>query len=358
MKVYVYPADLHGCGHYRLIWAARALQAKGYDVDIAMPNERAISAEIGPNNEIKNVFVPEDANVIVMQRTTHRFLADAIPAMRQSGITVVIDMDDDLSRIHPRNPGWVVLHPNASGKQNPDHNWHHAIRACDQASLVTLSTPALVARYARHGRFRVLYNAVPESYLKVEHIDGDHIGWAGSLASHPDDLKVMGSSIARLTQGRDFHIIGDPGGVKAELGLEREPTSPGIVQLEDWPTYVSQLGIGVAPLTDTQFNAAKSWLKPLEMAAVGVPCVMSPRVEYRRIHRKGVGLLAENQRQWYSQLKKLRDDRVLRTELAAQAREAVSDQTYELRCEEWWEAWEAAYQYDQTGVTPAKTRRS
>src|SRR5689334_24701002 len=42
-----------------------------------------------------------------------------------------------------------------------------------------------------------------------------------------------------------------------------------------WPRALSALGIGLAPLADSTFNRAKSWLKPLEMAAVGVPCVMS-----------------------------------------------------------------------------------
>ena len=57
--------------------------------------------------------------------------------------------------------------------------------------------------------------------------------------------------------------------------------------------YVAKLGIGVAPLADTKFNAAKSWLKMAEMAALGVPCVVSPRAEYMRLHEQWIGSLAE-----------------------------------------------------------------
>lgn len=34
VKVYVFPADTHGCGCYRLKWPAQALVAQGHDVVI------------------------------------------------------------------------------------------------------------------------------------------------------------------------------------------------------------------------------------------------------------------------------------------------------------------------------------
>src|SRR5690606_28606720 len=43
MKIYVYPADEYGCGYYRLIWPAQALQAQGHDIQIVMPKQRGFS---------------------------------------------------------------------------------------------------------------------------------------------------------------------------------------------------------------------------------------------------------------------------------------------------------------------------
>ena len=39
MKVYVLPADPHGCGHYRLIWPSNVLQKAGHEIVIMPPSK-------------------------------------------------------------------------------------------------------------------------------------------------------------------------------------------------------------------------------------------------------------------------------------------------------------------------------
>lgn len=346
MKIYVYPADEAGCGYYRMIWPARAVKKLGHDVKIVMPKEnRNITCETF-NDQIMKVNFPADADVIVLQRVTHRYLADAIPIIRQQGTAVVIDMDDDLSTIHPRNPAWAVLHPRTGhpGTVNADHNWGHAIRACRAASMVTLSADALAPRYASGDRYRVLRNCVPESYLNVPHTDSDIVGWGGSLASHPDDLNQVGMTLTRLQRdGFEFKVVGHPGGIRETLKLDDEPTTSGIVNIAEWPSALTTLGVGIAPLADTQFNKSKSWLKPLEYAAVGVPIVMSRRLEYERFHAmSGVGFFADKPNDWYRLVKMLLHSPDVRAAQAALGREAVVKWTYERQAEAWAEAWLAA----------------
>jgi hypothetical protein len=166
----------------------------------------------------------------------------------------------------------------------------------------------------------VFHNYVPEHYLQVEHTDSDVVGWPAALMSHPNDADAVGNAIARLVgDGTHFTAIGNSTGMGQAFGLNAEVPGKD-VSLDDWPRALSELGVGIAPLADTQFNTCKSWLKPLEMSAVGVPWVASPRVEYRRLHALGAGVLVDKPRTWYRELRRLVDDPALRVELSEAGR--------------------------------------
>lgn len=347
MKVYCFPADITGCGYYRLIWAAEVLRAQGHHVEIIMPEERkgALRASLDRNGNIIDVRIPSDANVIVFQRITHKYLADAINIIRRRKVSVVVDMDDDLSAIHPANPAFMAMHPTYG--VNKEHSWHNAQRACDNASFVTVSTDALMKRYVRHGRGMVLHNCVPQRYLDVEHADSTVIGWGGSVHSHPDDLQTVGVGVENVMNETTFRVVGPGDRVRQVLGLSREPEITGVRDMhEEWPVELARLGIGIAPLADTTFNSAKSHLKLLEYSALGVPWVASPRVEYRRFHELGAGILAEKPRQWTTQLRRLVRDDALRKELSEAGRAVARRFTIEGNAWRWLEAWESAYQVD------------
>jgi glycosyltransferase involved in cell wall biosynthesis len=256
-------------------------------------------------------------------------------------------MDDDLARIHPRNPAFAAMHP----KSNTAHNWLAAQQACRDATLVTCSTEQLLQRYAPHGRGRVLHNYVPKHFLEVPHRDGKRITWCGSLHSHPDDLSVLGPSIWSLVRdGAEFQVIGSGVGVDDALGLDgRSVPAVGTVEFDYWPVEVAKSGVTIAPLADTSFNAAKSWLKPLEAMACGVPVVMSPREEYTLLQREsGVGLLAEKPKQWEGCLKKLLRDERFRIEQSEAGRAAVKEQfVLEDQAWQWAEAWSWAIEYEK-----------
>lgn len=345
MKVYVFPADLYGCGYYRLIWPAEHLRALGHDVVVVGPKERGshLRAATDDHGRVTDVDFPRDADVIVLQRITHSKLIDAIKVMRGKGVALVIDMDDDLAAINPNNPAFRAMHPTLGISK--EHNWLNTQLACEAASWVTVSTPALLQRYAPHGRGTVLVNRVPESYLRLERDDSDVVGWGGSVHSHPDDLQTTGPAIASLVrEGVRFRIVGPADGAREALGLDRDPEATGPRDLHaEWMPALAELGIGIAPLADTRFNAGKSWLKPLEYAAVGVVPVMSPRAEYRAIHDLGVGLLARKPRDWIRHIQRLVGDRALRTDMSQAAREVAAKLTVEDGAHLWWEAWSAAY---------------
>jgi glycosyltransferase involved in cell wall biosynthesis len=355
----VYPADVGGCGYYRLIWVARVLAGQGHDITVVLPKDRnmrqwTLGGATNAFGELVDAHAPDGAEVVVLQRVTYRKLTQAVPMLRAKGIAVVIDIDDDLAHIHPSNPAYRNLHP----RTPTDHMWRYAEQACRDATLVTVSTEALLARYAAHGRGVVLRNYVPEWYLDVPHVDSDVVGWGGAVWSHPDDLQQVGPAIARLVRGGGrFRIVGPPDGARQALGLETDPDATGVVAMQDWPHALAQLGIGIAPLADTKFNASKSRLKIIELMAVGVPWVASPRNEYARLHREHqVGLLAERPKDWYRHLSRLASDEQLRNDMSVHGRDVVAKLTIEGNAWRWMEAWEHAYRLQRQAAASAFVR--
>jgi hypothetical protein len=355
VRVYVYPADETGCGQYRLIKPALALKAQGHDITIVWPSKRAgIAGYINEHGAAVQVDAPPDADVIVMQRLTYRPIATAVPLLRAQGIAVVVDMDDDLGSIHPSNPAYQQYHPH---RGSPWHSWHHAADACQDATMVTTASNALQRVYAGHGRGVVLPNCIPESYLETERQDSTTIGWGGWVGTHPDDLQTVGMSISRLTRdGHRFRVVGPRDGVRAALWLDEEPEATGTVDMRAWPHALATLGVGIAPLADTKFNASKSFLKILEYSAVGVPWVASPRAEYRRFHSLGqAGFLADKPRQWQARLRDLATNTALRREMSDAGRALAAQHTIEGNAWRWLEAWDEAYRMQRQAAATANT---
>lgn len=346
-RVLVYPADEGGCGMTRLIWPTVALTRQGADVRMVLPGDpsgwhlqgRWWTDDRG-RSELLDVVTP-DADVVVLQRPLKDFFPAAIEKLQAQGVRVVVEIDDDFDAISRRNVSWRFVQPT----QNPQSNREHLRRACDLADLVTVTTPALARRYGRHGRVRIIPNYVPERYLAVrrpEH-DGVVVGWSGSIETHPDDLQVCGAGVQQALDatGATFAVIGTGKGVKRALRLREAPLACGWRPIDQYPEAVAQLDVGIVPLEASAFNEAKSALKMMEMAALGVPSVVSPTEDNRRMHARGLGTLAETPKQWKGATAALVRDAGLREHMAEQGREIMRDFTIERHCGEWWDAWES-----------------
>lgn len=351
MKVYVVPSDAFGCGHYRLIWPANVLQRQGWNIGIMPPKRDSgfmvkVEEQGDGAQRLTSVKVPEDADVIVLQRPAHQLQPQLIQMLRSSGIAVVVDMDDDMSSIHPDNIAFHTYRP-----QSPSPlSWKWAMESCKVATLVTTSTKSLQRVYAKHGRGMVLDNFVPEAYLEYSKPESGNFGWAGTTKSHPNDLQATGNAVSRLVaEGFSFKVVGGRSKVQECLRLKEPPTVTGSIPLVDWARYIGDhLDVGMAPLAPSAFNASKSRLKAIEYMAVGVPWVGSPREEYRRLHREsGCGLLADTPKDWYGQLKRLLTDEVLRKEQVEAGREYMKGQTYQANAWRWAEAWSRALETER-----------
>lgn len=340
----VWPSDLQGCGHYRQIFPAQALIDQGADVVIETvgPTIYWDREWRGPNPPLDAQVLgvqDVDADVVVVGRPGRKQWFDVISHLQAKGVRVVVDVDDDFSCIPAGNVAAPLYDPALS----PWHNREWIARACEIADLVTVTTPALARRYAPHGRVAVLPNLIPESYLSMSapHDDELMVGWTGTVETHPGDLEVTGGAVHRAlmtASGSKLGVVGTGVGVANRLVCEVSRVT-GWLPFEEYPLAIASMDVGVVPLHDSPFNDAKSALKMGEMAALGVPPVVSATPDNRRLHALGVGLLAESPQQWKKTLSRLLRSADLRGDVAGRSREVMATQTYEAHCGRWLDAW-------------------
>lgn len=320
MRICVVPSDNGGCGQYRLRWPAEALIAQGNDSIVLSDQAEDQSGK--------------DFDVVVVQRPARRAMLEHIQVLQAAGVAVVVDMDDDFSAIPFNNVTYRGFHP----KYSPDSNRDIIAQACRIADLVTVSTPALAHKYGAHGRVRLLRNYIPRWYLDVQpHPSSAMCGWSGAVETHPDDLQVTRGALNSFP----FKVIGKGNGVRQALNLDTEPEATGWLDIHgDYQQAVASLSVGIVPLVDNAFNRAKSWLKGLEMAALGVPFVASPTPEYQQLFQKGGGRLAKRQRDWRGEVRQLLADP---EGSRLSGIEAAKVLTIEKNAWRWAEAWNDAY---------------
>ncbi|HEY1119901.1 MAG TPA: glycosyltransferase [Acidimicrobiales bacterium] len=324
---------------YRLTWPAQVLADAGHNIDLHGPEHHLTGMRRRLNGQL--VSVDLDADVIVFQRPMAADIVEHIPVLQAQGTAVVVEVDDDFHALPKGHPARREVAPD----RNPRRNKLWLRRACELADLVTVSTPALAERYGSHGRCVILENCVPDSYLNITVEPRPGVfGWTGSTHTHVRDLEVMGDAAARLVDdGHRLHVVGTGDGVREELHLDDRPfTTSGWVPIDRYPYEYARLSAAVCPLVDSRFCRAKSWLKMIEAAALGVPVVASPLPEYARLHEMGVGGLADSPDEWHQALSAVLRSPSLAADVAARGREVVAEWTYERRAWRWAEAWQLA----------------
>ena len=263
-------------------------------------------------------------------------------------IKVVLDLDDNLLEVKPDQPVYELYKKGTEKRAVVS-----ALLSMVDALFV--STQPLADYYTKY--LKEVYNKniptfVLPNYNDVKDFDYPTpkrtnkkitLGWIGST-THNDDLRIMLPAIQRLLQeypNLEFNIVG---GLTNEATLEifsdfddkvldRVYTSGGTIGWEDFPKMLMELpwDIGLAPLTQHEFNRGKSHIKWLEMAMKKIPCVCSRVYPY---HNKilgqdtvidgETGFLCDD-KEWYKKLKRLIDDKPLRKRIGQQAYDYVKN---------------------------------
>lgn len=149
--------------------------------------------------------------------------------------------------------------------------------------------------------------------------------------THDVDVEQAAGALLRLLHDCPTLVFQLVGPVKLPAAFERlEPAVAARVQRLEGLPYADYLrllaaaDISIAPLEPGVFNDAKSSIKFLEAAVVGVPSVCSPSAAFCAAIRSGEdGWLCSTPEEWYAALHRLVNDAALRRRIGATARRRV-----------------------------------
>lgn len=304
MRVAIIPSDKVACAHYRLAWPANAVaEQTDWTIEIHDPGEVTINYPFA----IQGIEDVEGLDVVVMQRIATPRQVRLVSAFQKLGIAVVVDVDDLLSDIEKDNGSWAYWNEEFHGTPR----YRLLEQATHMADLVTVSTPTLARKYAKHGRFEVLRNGLPlhafadpnEVYDRHAKDAGEFvIGWSGSLSSHPHDLEVLGGAVRRamdVDARIRFHVVGDAEPVVQALNLDpSRVTGTGWLDFDEYHAAMREVDLGLVPLVDSRFNRSKSHLKALEFSAAGALVITSPLPEQVHLAQQVPTGVAHSEQEW------------------------------------------------------------
>lgn len=230
---------------------------------------------------------------------------------RAHGLPVLAHLDDDLFDV-PREAG-----PAKRRYYMRPARLRRRAALLTGAGAVYASTPELAARLARRlPGAKVHAGRIPCSAGRLRPPpavgeEGLTIGYMGST-SHGPDLAIAAPALARLMAeypALRFELFGGlalPPALRPFAGRCR--VIPPVAPYGAFVDALHGLGwhIGIAPLADTPFNAAKIPIKWVEYSAAGMAVAASDTAVYRKVCAGGRGLLCGDGG-WYQALKSLLD---------------------------------------------------
>jgi glycosyltransferase involved in cell wall biosynthesis len=261
-------------------------------------------------------------DVVVLQLVSGARWVRRIEELRRAGVAVLYEIDDDLHAVAGAAEHEFALlfdHERLRGHEA-------AMGACDG---IIVSTPALADRYAPLGPpLHVCQNGIDlprYSYARPQR-DTVTIGWAGGTGHGPAVrpwLDAVADVLAAVPETR-LCTIGQPFALTLadRFGPDRCTAIP-FGALDTYPAAMAAFDIALAPAAPGPFFAAKSDLRALEAAALGLPVVADPRV-YGSVRDGVTGLHAVSPDGARACLLTLVGDAALRARMGAAAREWVT----------------------------------
>ncbi|WP_258072099.1 glycosyltransferase [Xanthomonas arboricola] len=262
-SVIALPADIEGCGHYRVIQPLRALREAGIVEGVLFNGYLEISE-----------LARQDPDVVILQRQVGEPRLEAMRRMQAlSRAFKVYELDDYLPNLPLKN---------AHREHMPKDILKTVRRGLGMVDRFVVSTPALAEAFAGlHGDIRVAENRLPPHWW--EHLPArserqqrqggkPRIGWAGG-ASHTGDLELIADVVRELADEVEWVFMGMyPFALRQHI----HQFQPG-VQIDHYPAALAalDLDLALAPVEQNLFNACKSNLRLLEYGACGYPVIAS-----------------------------------------------------------------------------------
>ncbi|MFI6854473.1 glycosyltransferase [Streptomyces sp. NPDC050416] len=316
MRIHFWTADEAGSGLYRGVLPAMALNWLGHNTS-ASPY-------------LPGSWREQGLNVVVGCRVAKSQPSKTWREMRDHGIRLVLDLDDDYFHLDPSNTAAYQLWTDPALRQGLIDNMQvaHTVTCC--------SEPLAAVLREHHDDVRVVGNGLPAQYLgEVRDYDPEvlSVGWAGT-SSTVHELQVPGvvRALNRISgyrrPGETFvRLVGIDARTAMASGLRGDRLGA-LGWVENFGHYlaaVKEFDVWVAPYRDIPFNRAKFPTKWLESSMLGIPLIASDIEPYRRVIRHGEnGFLVRREHEWGRILKQLADDPDLRQRVGMAARAEAS----------------------------------
>lgn len=348
------PTDTWGVGSYRCLLPGRELERRGHEVFIHGNPDRPWAPDGDRNVPLRNVLgirgdgsLEEsfDADVYVFQQRFEFWVPSAIRLLRRLGKVVVGETCDLYDGLDPSSPAARTL---------AKHSAVMSVRSLNEgfafSNAVTVSTPALAEHYGRYNPdVRVLPAYLDWEQWELVEQQSEverpkvRVGWLGWLPTRGNDMDVLRGWMADwLLKHPNVEFVS----VGERPGEQRVHTRLSVPKHQRWTVegvpfhqlagIVPTIDIGLVPLELNEFNECKSWLKGLEYAACGIPCIASPTGQYREFVEPGVtGLLATSREEWVAALDLLVADEELRRSMGRAARRKAEQMTIQKHAHLW-----------------------
>ncbi len=281
----------------------------------------------------------QHCKVAIVQRQVSEHNRAAILRLKEAGLKIIYDLDDNIWNLPSANPG----------KRQFDQMREGFEMCAREAHMLTVSTRGL-ATAAKTGfkldkEIFIVPNAMDFRLFKRKNLHRDDgnvvIGWGGSN-THSADLKdaldvlpevmdenphVLAEFVgAPPTDGKD--INGNP--IAHRIMQHKQTRFRFWVPVAEYANRFASWGwdIAMAPLTDHRFNKSKSNIKMLEAAAMRIPCLVSDVQPYEEFCALGGDtlkwLLCSTHKHWKDKLKVLINEPELRDEIGNKMYEVAS----------------------------------
>jgi glycosyltransferase involved in cell wall biosynthesis len=329
--------------HYRVHVPLRALEQRGHEIlwPAVHPLERTLSGK--PRFDVylvQQMFDPEEIELV--------------GRLREQGVAVVWDTDDDISAIPRYSPAFANYSGKKwiGGRRGLRQTFERTVAIARASSLMTTPSPHLADLYRDHG---VEHVEVIENYVAPEDTGRPrprHVGVViGCTAAyeHRDDLKQLGiaGALERILQkhpGVRVVMIG------WDLGLrDSRYRNVASVPYSQLIATEREFDIGIAPLTPSRFGLARSNVKVKEYAAAGAMWLASPVGPFVGLGEAQGGLLVEDG-DWFEVLDELVENYRRRMQLIERARTWAREQSGEHAARIWEAAFKRAIQRVRAGT--------
>ena len=296
------PHSFDGSSYYRIWLPFKHLADRGdHIVGVAKPS--------GP------MVTPQEASqleVLIFQRPAGREGARMLEQL-VGRTRLVYEVDDDMLNATSSGLPHLV-------NERFRESFKRCLRLCDMVTTTNEYLADTIRPY--NDNIVILPNHIKAGVLDMQRPQRDRvtIGWAGGT-SHLWDMMTIAEPLTNVLDANpdvDMHFMG-------------YDFSPLVGRQCRWSVWEPDVGdyykgidfdIAIAPSADQLFNRSKTWIRALEMGALGIPIVAQNRLPYSDyVIDAKTGFLVDTADEWATALDALIHDGDMRAEMGAAARE-------------------------------------